>query len=152
VRELVSKEQTFALLYMLETNKTSAPETKVEAFNLSGYIQHIKHSSTDTNNWDRQIEVNVENIQEIVEWVVSQQRDLEKISGAPLKFKFFRESDLLIVIGPPEAVMTAGKIFRALPGQDRQRAEYLFAPSGPGQAGADYLPNLQDQKLLQQLK
>jgi hypothetical protein len=150
VRELRSKEESFALLYMLETNKTSAPGTKVEAFNLSGYIQHIKRSSPDTNKWDEQIGMNMARLHEIVQSVVDEQRALEKISGGSLKFEFFRESDLLIVIGAPEAVMTAGKIIRALPGQDNQRGlGYLLEPSGQNQSGAG--ENLPDYKLLQQL-
>ncbi|MGP8238577.1 MAG: hypothetical protein ACLQVW_24630 [Limisphaerales bacterium] len=177
VRELNSKE-TPALLYMLETNKMSAPETKVEAFNLSGYIQHIKHSSPETNKWDEQIRINMDRLQQITQSVVDEQRALEKSAGAPLlgvalKFDFFKESDLLIIFGAPEAVTTAGKIIRALPGEDDQKGlGYLLAPSkqnqpleriigidADGRVISEVLGNnqpqedlnLQGQKLLQQL-
>jgi hypothetical protein len=154
VRELNSKE-TPSLLYMLETNKTSAPETKVEAFNLSGYIHHIKHSTPDTNKWDEQIRMNMDRLQQITQSVVDEQRALEKSAGVPLigvalKFDFFKESDLLIVFGAPEAVTTAGKIIQALPVQDDERwPNYLLAPSRQNQP--DGTVNLQDEKLLQQL-
>jgi hypothetical protein len=144
VKELNSKE-TPSLLYMLETNNTSAPQTEVEAFNLSGYIQHIKSSAPDPKKWEEQIGRNVDRIQSIIRQVVDEQRGLEKTTGVPLKFEFFNESDLLIVIGPPDAVMTAGKIIRALPGEEDPRGfGSLFGPSG-GRA------DLQDEKLLQQL-
>jgi hypothetical protein len=144
VREFNSKE-TPSLLYMLETNKTSVPQTEVEAFSLSGYIQHLKSSSPDPKNWGEQIGRSIDHIQSIIRQVVEEQRDLEKTNWAPLKFEFFRESDLLILIGPPDAVATAGKIIRALPGEDEQRGfGSLLGPSG-GRA------NLQDEKLLQQL-
>jgi hypothetical protein len=116
---------------MLETNKMSAPEIKVEAFNLSGYIEHLKHASTETNKWDEQIAKNVSDLRNIVESVAHEQRDLEKMGAASLKFEFFKESDLLIVIGPPDAVTTAGKIVGALPGEDDQRGlGYLLGPMG----------------------
>jgi hypothetical protein len=149
VKEVRSKE-TPALLYMLETNKSSAPETKVEAFNLSGYVQHIKRSTSDTNNWERVIGNKIGDLQAIVQQVVDEQRTLEKISRAYLKFKFFVDSDLLIIIGPPDAVATAGKIIRALPGEDDQRGlRYLLAPEG--QDALDSGANLQNDKFLQQL-
>jgi hypothetical protein len=150
ISEQRSKENP-SHLYMLETIEPPKLETRVEAFNLSGYIRHIERSCPDTNKWDEQIEKNVEEIQQIVSAVLEEQRLMEdKNMEAPQRgprFRFFKESELLIVIGSPEVVKTAAKIIFALPGGSAPAAQDQHELLLQKQQNLSH-----DQELLEELK
>ncbi|MGA2177198.1 MAG: hypothetical protein ABSH38_19660 [Verrucomicrobiota bacterium] len=142
-------------LFILETNQPPSPpksETRVVAFNLTGYIQHVRLSCQDTNKWEEQLRRNLDGLEGIVQETVAAQRELDPQLGSLSwpRFRFYREADLLIVIGSSPAVETAITIISALPGE-QPRSAGGFDPFA--HAAQDYGDALQKYRLeLDQLK
>jgi hypothetical protein len=123
VKDQLSVSQNASLVYLLEENPSVSQTTlPVEAFNMAGYIQHIKQSCPDTNKWDAEIENNFRQLHHFMMQVVGEQ-DHPDAANPPAsyiapKFEFFKGADLFVVIGTKEEVKTIGKIISALPGQE----------------------------------
>jgi hypothetical protein len=155
VREQRSKEDP-STLYMLETNQAPPPpkpETTVEAFNLTGYIQHIKQSCPDTNKWDEAIQSSVDRLRDIIVSIVHEQEAFDKgTSGpeGPRRFEFFKDANLLILLGPPDAVSTASTIINALPGEEKYPRMGRWDPFAHGAGNQADPGQLQTQKLQMQ--
>jgi hypothetical protein len=101
-----------ASLYLL-TAAPGGPPTKarreVEVFNLRGYI-----ATVNAGQDEKAIEDSLRKVQEIVRDTLER---LNQGSAQGLDYQFHSGADLLIVIGPREAIEVARKVVEALPGQ-----------------------------------
>jgi hypothetical protein len=135
-------------LYIIKKNGPPGPppaEVTVEALNLAGYMEHMKFEAVSRQGvsgpvQDTNVDEHLAKIDEIIRDAVAVQQSFTSESKPPV-IRFYKDADLLIVIGSPEAAETARKIVNALPGQINVSAS---------QPGGRTL-NDSDNKALQQL-
>jgi len=122
-------------LYKIEYNevtgkKTSAEEDrKIECFNLTGYLQRVKAHDENEANPNKasgggfgvggggtpgfRAEQAVARLQDIIQKSIS---DFDPSISQP-HFQFYGDAQLLIVVGPQQAMEVAAKVIHALPSQ-----------------------------------
>jgi hypothetical protein len=106
----------------------------VQAFNLTGYFEHRKFEALNGHpenppEQNGNVEQDLAKLGDLIKDVAAAQQSLSSQQGGtvipvnPPSYKFYKDANLLIVIGSPEAVETARKIVNALPGEESQNAK-----------------------------
>jgi hypothetical protein len=114
------------------------PKVLVQAFSLYGYLNHIgldMVSRQGVTNSDEKLDSLLLKLQNTIKQTIEQEQKLESSAkGGPIEntlpgpeINFYKEADLVVVIGSPAAVDTARTIIRALPGENAERAGGGFA-------------------------
>jgi hypothetical protein len=151
-------------LFILEKNPVPS-DTVVQAFSLVGYLGYMKFDLLGTdvmsaagqgpNSFEnvQKLQQSLAKLEEIIKQTIDAQQNFMSSSvgsssagsaslgaaSVPLKpptIKFYKDADLLIVVGSPEAVETARKIIDALPGQSVQQTGGGATMGGAAPAGS----------------
>jgi hypothetical protein len=116
-------------LYTVEYNNatdqkpTTQQDHKIECFNLTPYLQRVKATEKDEANTNKspgggfgsstRAEQAITRLQEIIQKSIT---DFDSSISQP-HFQFYGDAQMLIVIGPRQALEVAAKVIHALPGQ-----------------------------------
>jgi hypothetical protein len=136
-------------LFVIERPQPSyrAPDVVVEAFSLHGYLSYMDFDMTsrqvmngtpdDSDKKAKKLDEMLEKLEAIIRSTVERQQALgASINGvntpvgtlAP-EINYYKEAELVVVIGMPAAVDTARTIINALPGQNQA---HFGGGGGPG--------------------
>jgi hypothetical protein len=132
----------YALVYnsATEANPAKREDRNIECFNLTGYLERIaKHEDNKKGEQpEKPVDQAVDQLQQIIKSTIA---DFDSTINPP-HFQFYAQAQLLIVTGSRRGIEVAGKVIRALPGQqifdEKAYGLNLGTPDRAGQPAADY--------------